>query len=66
MTSLSQSQDYVEDRDELLMRAREVFGWIEAGELSVRVDKVFPLAQAAEGHRYLEAGRSTGKILYAV
>ena len=48
------------------MRAREVFGWIEAGELSVRVDKVFPLAQAAEGHRYLEAGRSTGMILYAV
>lgn len=59
-------EDYVEDRDELLMRAREVFGWIAAGELSVRVDQTFPLADAAEGHGYLEAGRSTGKILYSV
>ena len=34
------------------------------GKMGVSVDKVFPLAECGEGHLYLEAGKSTGKVLY--
>jgi len=48
-----------------LQRANDLFAWVAvaAGELSVRVDKTFPLAQAAEAHRYLESRQSKGKAL---
>jgi len=32
----------------------------------VSVDKVFPLEQVVEGHEYLEAGKSRGKVLYKI
>jgi len=58
--------DYVADRDELLMRSQEVFGWIKSGDLTVGIDKVFPLSDAIAGHEYLEAGKSKGKLIYEV
>lgn len=58
--------DYVTTRDELVLRADEIFGWLEKGELSVSVDTSFPLAEASEGHKYLEAGKSKGKVLYKI
>jgi NADPH2:quinone reductase len=36
---------------------------IEAGKLNVRVSDVLPLAQAAEAHRRIGAGHTTGKIV---
>ncbi len=54
---------YVATRDELLRRAGELFAWIGAGELTVRVGAEFPLAAAAEAHRALEGRRTTGKVL---
>jgi len=54
---------YVADRTELLERANALFEWIAAGELKVRIDQNFPLAEAAEAHRYLEARKTKGKIL---
>jgi NADPH2:quinone reductase len=54
---------YTVDRTELLQRVNDVFGWIAAGELKVRIDKTFPLSDAAEAHRYLEGRQSKGKIL---
>jgi len=56
--------DYTVDRAELLKRADEVFGWLAAGELNVSIDKSFSLDEVAEGHKYLEAGKSKGKVLY--
>jgi NADPH2:quinone reductase len=58
--------DYTVDRKELVWRSSEVFGWLQAGKLSVSVDTTFPLDQAAEGHLYLEAGKSKGKVLYKI
>ena len=58
--------DYTVDRDELVWRSSEVFGWLKDGKLKVAVDAVFPLDQAAEGHMYLEAGKSKGKVLYSI
>ena len=54
---------YTADREELLWRVNDVFNWIVAGELKVRIDKTFPLAEVAEAHRYLEGRQSKGKIL---
>jgi NADPH:quinone reductase-like Zn-dependent oxidoreductase len=34
-----------------------------AGQLKVSVDKVFPLEEAADAHRYLQAGHARGKVV---
>lgn len=34
-----------------------------AGQLKVSVDRVFPLEQAAEAHRYLQTGHARGKVV---
>jgi len=58
--------DYTTSRAELEERAGDIFGWLKEGKLNVSVDTCFPLEQAAEGHLYLEEGRSKGKILYKI
>ncbi|MCB8943847.1 MAG: quinone oxidoreductase [Ardenticatenaceae bacterium] len=55
--------DYIADRDELLARADDLFGLMRQGRLDVRVDRTFPLAQAAEAHRYMEGRQTKGKVL---
>jgi NADPH2:quinone reductase len=54
---------YVATREELLRRAGDVLGWVQAGELTLRIEHTFPLARAAEAHRALEGRRTTGKVL---
>jgi NADPH2:quinone reductase len=54
---------YVAARDELLRRSADCFDWISAGKLEIRIDRTFPLAEAAEAHRYLEGRRTKGKVL---
>ncbi len=58
--------DYTAERDELLWRARDLFGWIGRGELSVRIDRVLSLAEAAEAHRLLEGRKTAGKLVLEV
>lgn len=55
--------NYVADRNEIVWRAGDLFKWIAAGELDVRIDKEFPLREAAEAHRYLEGRHTHGKVL---
>lgn len=54
---------YIASRAELLERANDLWAWMAAGELNVRIDKTFPLAEAAEAHRYMEARKTMGKVL---
>jgi NADPH2:quinone reductase len=54
---------YMADRAELMKRAGDLFAWLAAGELRVRVDRTFPLSQAADAHRYLEGRKTQGKLL---
>lgn len=54
---------YTHTRDELLSRARDVLGWVADGTLRLRIDRTYPLAAAADAHRYLESRRATGKLL---
>ncbi|MEX1019407.1 MAG: quinone oxidoreductase [Litorilinea sp.] len=57
------SAPYLATREELLWRANDVFGWLEAGELNVRVDTTFPLAEAKAAHDYMEGRNTKGKVL---
>ncbi len=54
---------YTATRAELLERAGEVLRWVAEGALEVRIGGDFPLAQAADAQRELEARRTTGKVL---
>jgi len=54
---------YTLTREELLQRAGELLGWIGSGQLKIRIEKTFPLAEAAEAHRQLAGRLTTGKLL---
>lgn len=54
---------YTATREELRWRARELFTWLESGEVKLRVDRVLPLADAPEAHRLLESRTTRGKLL---
>jgi NADPH2:quinone reductase len=54
---------YTVNRAELLERVNDVFTWLAAGDLKVRIDQTFPLSEVAEAHRYLEDRKSKGKVL---
>ena len=54
---------YTATREELLMRAKELFAMIESGKLRVRIAKELPLADAAEAHRLLESRATIGKLV---
>jgi NADPH2:quinone reductase len=54
---------HIATREELMDRAIDLFGWIAAGKVEVRIDKTFPLAGAAEAQKYLEDRKTRGKVL---
>jgi NADPH:quinone reductase len=54
---------YLLDRDELLWRAGDVLTAVASGALKLRVDRTYPLADAAQAHRDLESRRTMGKLL---
>ena len=55
--------DFIATREALDARTAEVFGWIAAGELDVRIAARLPLAEAPEAHRLLQGRGLAGKIL---
>ena len=54
---------YVATRAELEWRAGDVLGWVAKGELKLRTEFIYPLAEAAQAQADLEARRTTGKVL---
>jgi NADPH2:quinone reductase len=54
---------YVITAEELQERAGAVFGMIRAGKLKLRIEHVYPLAEAPQAHRDLEGRKTTGKLL---
>jgi NADPH2:quinone reductase len=54
---------YVATRAELEWRSGEVLRWAASGELKLRTEHVYPLAEAAQAQTDLEARKTTGKIL---
>jgi NADPH2:quinone reductase len=56
-------KDYVASREDLEARSGDVFRWIGDGSLKLRIEHSYPLAEAGDAHRALEARKTTGKIL---
>ncbi len=54
---------YIATREELISRAGEVLGWVATGSLRLRIDREYPLVEAAAAHRSLEARETSGKLL---
>lgn len=54
---------YTATRNDYLLRANAVLGAVASGKLKVRIEKSFPLAQAADAHALLESRKTAGKIL---
>jgi NADPH:quinone reductase len=54
---------YVATRQELEWRAGEVLGWVAKGELKLRMEHMFPLAEAGQAQTEMEERKTTGKIL---
>jgi NADPH2:quinone reductase len=57
---------YTATRDEILGRTRDLFRWLAAGDLRLRIDSTRPLAEAAAAQRDLEARWTAGKVLLRV
>jgi NADPH2:quinone reductase len=54
---------YASDRKELEWRSGDVLNWIAQGKLKLRIDRTYPLAQAADAHRDLEGRKTAGKLI---
>jgi NADPH:quinone reductase len=52
--------------EELAWRSEDVFRWIVERRLELRIDREYPLADAAQAHRDMEARRTTGKLILRV
>ena len=55
--------DYLAERSDLEWRAGDVFEWIEQGDVKLRLEHNFKLADIQAAHRALEGRQTTGKIL---
>ena len=53
-------------REELLWRAGDVLGWIDSGKLKLRIDRTYPLGEAAQAHRDLESRKTAGKLVLTI
>lgn len=56
-------KDYVQTREELERRARDVAEWVVEGKLKVRIGHRYSLAEAQQAHIDLQARKTTGKVL---
>jgi NADPH2:quinone reductase len=54
---------YIATHSELEWRAGKILDWAATGELKLRTEHMYPLAEVAQAHIDLEARKTTGKIL---
>ncbi len=57
---------HMRDRAEIVRRVDDLFGAIQAGKLKLHLNRIFPLAQAADAHSLLQSRLTTGKILLSM
>jgi NADPH2:quinone reductase len=54
---------YIATREELESRAHALFAMIATKKLRLRIEHIYPLAEAQRAHRDLEGRKTTGKLL---
>ncbi|MBX6746618.1 MAG: quinone oxidoreductase [Acetobacteraceae bacterium] len=54
---------YTAKREDLVATANDLFEAVRSGAVKIRVNQTFPLKDAAEAHRALEARRTTGSTV---
>jgi NADPH2:quinone reductase len=54
---------YIATREELEWRSGEILGWAANGQLKLRTEHTYPLAEAAQAQIDMEGRKTTGKIL---
>src|SRR5271166_47230 len=55
--------NYIATREELAARSGAVFDMLASGKLRLRIEHIYPLAEAQRAHRDLEGRKTTGKLL---
>lgn len=58
--------DYTASAEEIAGRTGDLFNWVASGRLRVAIDRTWPLEQAADAHRAMEARTTTGKLLLEI
>jgi len=54
---------YTAKRDEMLAMADELFDVVTSGKVKIEINQTYPLADAAQAHRDLEARKTTGSTV---
>jgi len=57
---------YIASRDELVESASDLFEMVSSGKVRVEVKQRFPLRDAAEAHRQLEARKTSGSTILTI
>lgn len=57
---------YTADRADLLASAGELFEVVQSGDVKIEVNQTYPLSEAAQAHRDLEARKTTGSTVLLV
>jgi NADPH2:quinone reductase len=55
--------NYIASREELEWRSGDVFGWIAHKKLTLLIEYIYKLGDAAQAHRDLESRKTTGKLV---
>ncbi len=54
---------YIAKREDLDAAARELFSVVKSGKVKLRIGQTYPLSEAAQAHRDLEARKTTGSTV---
>jgi NADPH2:quinone reductase len=54
---------YTSTRAELLETAIDLFGMVASGKIKIEISRSYPLCDAAEAHRDVEARKTTGSVV---
>lgn len=57
---------YTQRREDLVANANDVFDMLGSGKLTMSINQTFPLSEAADAHRALEARATTGSTVLLV
>ena len=55
--------DFIATREELLAACDELFAFLASGDVEVRIGQTYPLRDAAQAHRDIEARKTTGSTI---